>query len=189
MESLLAQFFMKRRLALGLTRGQLARLIGYKNISKGGGKIFGLETCGSDDAEFIGKVAAALGIDEATVDRLLAEDYRRYLEGWNKWADEPVKPHLVIRLFAAVYSGQDLPENITVLAEAEAWASARAKELKLRCCLVWSRRLSLFYAADGSVETRQEATPNYDPRPSMQIGKHKFLLAGTVSPPKQPEQP
>lgn len=185
-ESVLGDLSLRKRLALGLTRGQLSRMIGSTNPSKMGSRIAALEKIGHADADLLARLSAALDIDPAAVDRLAAEDYRRYVQQWNAWADEPVAPHLVIRLMPAVYSRQDLPKGTTTIEQAEAWASARAKELDLRCCLIWSRRLSIFFAADGTVEQRAVATPQYDPRPYMKIGGRKSLLVGETTP-QQPE--
>ena len=52
-----------------------------------------------------------------------------------------------------------LPEWIVTQQQAEQLVSDKAKEIGQRCCLVWSRRLSVFFAADGTVEAVVEATP------------------------------
>ena len=76
----------------------------------------------------------------------------------NKWMAQAVAPYLVIRHLVAVFHRADLSKGMTQK-QAEKFVAERAKELGLRCCLVWSRRLKIHFAADGSLEGRDEAKP------------------------------
>jgi hypothetical protein len=53
----------------------------------------------------------------------------------------------------------ELQDWITEQQEAMQFVSEVADELQLRCCLVWSRRVSIYFAADGTVKRVKEATP------------------------------
>jgi hypothetical protein len=59
---------------------------------------------------------------------------------------------------AAVYSPHALPEEIQSVEEAEAYATNLAQTWRLRCCLVLSRRISVWIEADGSSWWRTRAT-------------------------------
>jgi hypothetical protein len=79
--------------------------------------------------------------------------------------------------------------------EAETWASAVAGEIKKRCCLVWSRRISCWFSEDGTLTKRTEAVPGEPNTPWIKIGGKgpAFVFGddlGTVSLldwPKKPE--
>jgi transcriptional regulator with XRE-family HTH domain len=162
----LSKFFHSLRLTKGLSLGQLARLIGYRNISKGANRIRAFENSGAAHPELFAKLAAALEIDQATIDQLANEDRR----DWNEWANEPIKPSLVIRLMAAIYVTRNLPTEIQNAKEAIAWAAEVAKDDRKRCCLVLSRRISFWFAADGTVEQVTEAVPGEINTPAMFLG-------------------
>jgi len=83
---------------------------------------------------------------------------------------------LIVRYMAAVYGTVKLPEDITTPEQAEAWASTYAKEHGLRACLAISRRLSLWFGADGNVEVRTEARPDQPNQPWMQVKGRIFLF-------------
>ena len=67
---------------------------------------------------------AAFNVDQATVNGLLQED----LDDWLEWANEPVKPCLVVRLMPAIYSQAGLPDDVQSPEAAERYASEFAKE-------------------------------------------------------------
>jgi transcriptional regulator with XRE-family HTH domain len=72
----LADHFKAARLAKGLTLGTLARLTGYPNARKVAGRIACFEKYGTIKDELLARLADALGIDYAAIERLLARDSR-----------------------------------------------------------------------------------------------------------------
>ena len=84
----LAEYFQKRRLDKGLGLGQVARMVGYKNLAKGRRRIETFEACGDIAADLLARLAAALDVDQATLDHLAQEDLRE----WAAWANEPIRP-------------------------------------------------------------------------------------------------
>ena len=170
--------FKAQRLAKNLTLGDLARLVGYSNISKGANRISQFEREGTIDDQLLVKTARGLEIDWATVEKLAQEDRQDHIQAWNKWANEPVPMKMVIRVMATIYSTCPIPEEITTHEEAEKHACAVARLRKMRVCLVLNRRQSVWIGADGVVENRTEATPFRAPNlPWMQVGRgQNFLL-------------
>jgi len=168
MPSHLGTYFRRTRLAKGLKLGPLARQVGYRNVSKGCRRITAFEDTGKITPELLAKLAAVLEIEDAVIEELRDADRRAYQE----WLSEPVKPYTVVRLMAAVYSRVDLPEDVQSQHEAEEFAAGLARKHRLRVCLVWSRRTSIYFAADGSLEGITEAAP----APVMKIGGKKCLL-------------
>jgi hypothetical protein len=195
MSTHLSRHFEARRLASGLEPGQLARLAGCTNVVKNGNRVRQFERTGAISAELLHRLAAALEVDPATVERLAEQDRREFLERWLQWVNEPTRPYLVVRLMAAIYSERPVPAEIITLAEAEAWASAVARREHKRCCLVWCRRLSCWFDHDGTLERRTEATPGKPNVPWMRIGGKTFTFGADpastslVDWPKRPPGP
>jgi len=179
MQSQLAAHFRQIRLLKGLKLGQLARLVGYANISKGANRINAFEHSGIVHQELLSKLAEVLGIDHQTVEKLAEDDRRQFFAEWNAWANEPIKPYLVIRLMAAIYCPHELPEEIQSVEEAEEYAQSVARKWNKRCCLVLSRRISVWIAADGSIEGVTEAVPGEANTPYAAIGGKTFFTKFT----------
>ena len=175
MDSQLSRHFRQVRLDKGVRVSHLARLCGYTNISKGSRRIHDFEHGGSIQRDLLLKMADALGIDRAKVEALVEEDRRAFFESWSAWASEPIEPYMVIRLIAAVYSEHTLPDEIESVEEAEAYAAAFAKEHRLQCCLVLSRRISVWFLVDGTISHVTEATPGQPNVPVMRIGGRKCV--------------
>jgi hypothetical protein len=172
----LGSFIKAERLKHGLTLGQVARLVGYRNINKGARRIACLEQTGVARAALLANVAEALKLDWPTVERLAEEDRQERLRAWERWVSEPVPMYMVVRLMAAVYTKHTLPCGIETPVEAEAWACSFARQHRFRVCLVVSRRLSVWIDAEGQVEARSEARPGEPNVPFMQVKGRRFLL-------------
>ena len=162
----LGNFFRDRRIEKGLSFGQLARLIGYKNVSGGSNRIQAIERGGKVRPDLLGKLAEAL---EVGTDEIRREAFKDY-EDWLAWASEPVRPHVVVRLLAAVYQRVELPDDALAPEAAEAFAADVARERNLRVCLVLSRRVSVRFDAGGRESGRSEATPELPCEPYVTIG-------------------
>ena len=88
---------------------------------------------------------------------------------------------------AAIYSRAELPDEVRSVEEAERYASEFAKERRLRVCLVLSRRVSVWFADDGSFQYATEAVPGGEPnQPYTKIGgrrcQTRFLDRGIALP-------
>src|SRR5215471_1669473 len=155
----LSRYFQQKRLDRGLKPGQLARLAGCVNVQKNGSRIRSFELSGSIGQELFEKIAAALEIECGTIEQLVEQDRREFYQAWLEWVNQPITPYLVIRVIAAIYSSRAVPPAITTMEEAERWASAGAREIQQRCCLVWSRRISCWFNEDGTLTKMTEAVP------------------------------
>jgi hypothetical protein len=194
MSTRLSRYFEQKRLEKGLKPGQLARLAACANVQKNGSRIRTFELSGSIGQELFEKITAALEIDAGTIEQLVEQDRKGFFEAWLAWVNEPIKPYLVIRLIAAIYSSRPVPREITTIEEAERWASAVAGEIKKQCCLVWSRRISCWFSEDGTLTKRTEAVPGEPNTPWIKIGGKgpAFLFGddlGTVSMVDWPKKP
>jgi hypothetical protein len=184
MSTRLSRFFEQQRISRSLKPGQVAIHIGYTNTSKGGSRIRSFEQTGSVSKELFEKLAAFFQVNTEDIDKLVEEDRREFFENWLAWANEPIQPHLVVRLIAAVYSRRELSPDIGTIDEAEVWAASVARELRLKCCLVWSRRISIWFDETGRMVGRTEAVPGEANVPWMRIGGKPFVLDGDLHSPK-----
>jgi hypothetical protein len=162
----------------GLTLGQLARLVGSRNVSKGARRLACLEQTGMATPDLLVNVAEALALDWTTVERLAEEDRQERLREWEAWVNEPVPMCLVVGLMTGVYARKGHPAEVTTPEKAEAWACDIARQLRCRMCLVVSRRWSVWMDADGQVEARTEARPGEPNMPFMRVRGRRFLLEG-----------
>ncbi len=172
----LSNLFRRRRMERGLRPGQLARLLGYKNITKGANRIQSFENGGKARPDLLGNLAKALEISPEEIQGAIVEDYRN----WLAWADEPIRPHVVVRLLAAVYQRVELPDEALDPEAAEAFAARLARERRMRTWLVLSRRASIQFDKAGRRLGRMEATPEMSCEPHAVIGGRRvqFDLGG-----------
>lgn len=148
MPTLVGAFIEEQRRLAGLSRSQLATLIGYQNVSKGASRITELEREGARTPDVLQRVVAALRLNEGDVLTLVEEDQRRAREAWKRWADEPVAPVLRSRPFPALWCGEALPVGLT-RDEAIAHARSRAVERRWVYVLMWNRREVVWCDTDG----------------------------------------
>ena len=174
----LGNYFHEQRLRQNLSRGQLARLVGYRNISKGANRIARFEREGIVTDDLLVALADALGIDLPTVERLIEQDRQEHLQAWEAWVSQIVPIQLVVRYMAAVYGSVKKPGDITTPEQAEAFACEYARKHRLRVCLILNRRQSAWIDEQGSVYARTEATPDKPNMPWMQLrgDKRRFLF-------------
>jgi len=189
----LGKFLKEKRLARGLDRaGQLARRMRpdgtLDSISRLGGRIRAFEEEGVGDRELLDQMVAVLGIPAEETAPVVADEQRfretqenERRRAWMAWADEPVRPYLVVRLIPSVYCHRDAPSEVVTLAEAEAWvASVRRLDpiaKGCRTCLVFDRRLRVWYNERGEVEHRTVATPDDAGVPYVQLARKRLLFS------------
>jgi transcriptional regulator with XRE-family HTH domain len=162
----LGSLFRQRRDERGLTTAQLARLLGYRNVTKGCNRIGRFEDGGKVAPDLLAGLSEALEVTPDEIRRSLDGDYKE----WLAWADEPVRPYVVLRYMACVYSRVELPDDALSPEAAEVFASQLARERKLMVCLVVSRRLSIRFDSTGKEYQRLDATPDLPCEPYAIIG-------------------
>ncbi len=137
----LARYVKQERTRRGWNRAELARRMGYQNVSKGINRILNLEREGMVPPEVLNKMISALDLDEEKVKRLLERDREEYEAAYEAWLDKPVKMHLIMRLMPAVFAHKSLPEHVTSEEEALAYACEQAKSMRMRVMTpsLWTR--------------------------------------------------
>ncbi len=178
MRSRLADYFRRQREKQGLRLPDVARLVGYKNLGKGCNRIRRFEQYGEIHADLLCKLAEVLHIERVTIDSLIEQDRRAFFRLWNAWANQAIRPYLVIRRSAAVYIRREVPDDIQSLEEAETIAAGFARERGTKVCLVWSRRLSVWFDEAGRIQCIKEAVPGEANSPYLRLrgGRRGLLL-------------
>lgn len=183
MSSKLGAFVRAQRITKGFTLGQLAREVGYWNIGKGTNRLHKFETTGEVHPDLLVKVGNVLGLDPGVVQELINQDHQEFLQEWNQWADEPIRPHLVCKVIPGVYLRRQLPDDALTPAAAEVYASGFAKDhasAHWEVCLVLSRRKSVWFDTQGQVKWRSEARPGVPNSPFMTLqGRRVPFLFGS----------
>src|SRR3954454_21930950 len=103
----IGDFFRGRRQEMGVTTGELARSVGYRNLNKGKKRLQTFEGGGKVAPDLLDKLATALEVSPDEVRRLADEDYRE----WLRWANELVRSYVVLRFMACVYQRIELPDE------------------------------------------------------------------------------
>jgi hypothetical protein len=172
-------YFRKQRERQGLGLGQLARLVGYRNVSKGANKLIRLEREGIIEEQLLVRLAETLGIEVPTVQSLMEQDRQEHLQAWETWVNQPVPMQLIVKYIPAVYGRVPIPEVVQTPDQAEAFARQYARQHGRRVCLAISRRLSIWIDQNGDVEARTEATPDYPNVPYMRLkGSGRMFVVG-----------
>jgi len=191
MSTNLSRFFRECRIELGLRHGEVARRMGYKSIVGTANKIVRFEETGDILAAVFNKLAAVLGIDDATIKRLVEQDRREHLETWLAWAAVPITPHLEIRCIPGVFGECPIPDGLKTTEEMEQFAQHLAKEHHKKVWLVLNRRLRVYFDEDGSRRGVQEAAPGEIAGPWMRLkgSNRRFLFGGAgITPITEPER-
>ena len=80
----LSKFFRERRLEKGLSLGQVARLLGYTNLSRGANRIQSLERGDKVRPDFLGRLAEVLEVGPDEIRQRAYLDYK----DWLAWASD-----------------------------------------------------------------------------------------------------
>ena len=153
----MAQYFQKRRLEMHLSLTQLARMVGYANVSKGYRKIDAFERTGACHPILFAKLTAALGIDERTRNRLEYEDYK-------EWLATPANPPTPYLLRSPIRGCIGLPEEVTTVEEMEQYAADYARRHRHERVPRPRQQDRVRFAEDGSLRDIVEASPPENPR-------------------------
>ncbi len=160
------EVFRQARESRGMSRAEAARAMGYRNVNRGIRRFETLESGKPSAPEFVERVISLFEIEPEALRRAAAEDFAR----WERWLDEPVPMSLALKPFAGFYLDVPIPEELAEDPDAaEAYACDLARERHMIACLVVSRRLSVWIAADGTVDGRVEAELGQINEPYMKI--------------------
>jgi hypothetical protein len=172
----LGNHFRAKRLERGLSPGDAARQLGYRNVSKGARRLRDLEAGHGAPTDLLARLAALLGIAPETVGELLERDHRESAEAWERWASEPVLPQVVVRLLPGFFGTARLPDGVTTPEQAVDFGQREARRLHKVVFVLLSRRESVTIDESGEVTSRAVAAPGRDIAPVMRLGGKPFRL-------------
>jgi hypothetical protein len=139
--------------------------LGYKSIVGAANKIVRFEQTGDIHFRFFRQLAAVLGVDKATIKRLVEKDRREFTQRWSEWANKSIKPHLIAEIVPGYYMVHRFPEGITTPDAMEEYAAGLAQELRQKIWLVFSRKLAIYFDEGGHKRAVQEAAPGQPTQP------------------------
>jgi hypothetical protein len=155
----LSNLFRRQRIGLNLRPGQVAKILGYTSLVGAANNVVRFEQTGNVDHRFFKKLAGVLGIERATILRLMEQDRSELVAQWTEWANRPITPHLIARLLPGYFMAHSIPEGVTTLDEMEGHTSELAADLHQKIWLVVSRRLAIYFNEGGRKRAVQEASP------------------------------
>lgn len=169
----LSRYFRLRREANCVGFGELARRCGYINISKGANRIQHFEARGKIALLLLGKLAVILGITSAEIQHCIEQDRAE----WQRQANQPIEPHLVVRLMPGVYSHMSIPGEVRQDRQSlESFAAAIAAAKRKSVVLVLSKTARVWFNEDGAVTRVTEDTFENEYGPRLSIGGQRFLF-------------
>ena len=163
------KYLKEERLKKDLNTAELARLIGYKNVSKGMNRIVDLERENIIIPEVLVKIVNALNLDHSYVNSLVEKDRDEEKKEFEKWLSEPIKMYYVVRVIPAIYVSYDLPSYINSEDKAVKFVANIAREKHKKCCLVLSRKEKIFFDEDGQIEVKFETKYGDEDYPYMRV--------------------
>jgi hypothetical protein len=172
----LGQWFWGRRAERQRSLGEVARRLGYRNVSKGCNKVLAVERDGLADGDFLRRLAGVLDISEGVVVNLTRQDRLAYLRAWQEWANQPTPIRVVMRAVPGFMVGVNLPDDVTTPDAAIAFAQAHAARLHKKVFVVLSRRESVGITETGEVNGRFHTRPDTDQCPLLSVGRQRFLF-------------
>ncbi len=150
------KYLKEERLKKNLNTAELAKMMGYKNVSKGMNRIVDLERENIIILEILEKIVNVLNLDREYVNSLIKRDRDEDRRKFEEWLSEPIEMYYVMRIIPAIYLSYDLPTNINSEEEAFKFVANIAKEKHKKCCLVLSRKEKIYIDEDGDIEVKIE---------------------------------
>lgn len=176
MTNYLGEWFWGIRRERGWTLAEVARRLGYQNVSKACNKVLRLEREGVVEHEFLHKLATVLGISEGVVRYLIRQDRLAYLRAWEAWVEQPTPISIAMRAVPGFMVGMSLPTEVTTPEQAIAYGQALAARLHKKVFVTLSRRVTVGITEAGEINGHFYARPDSDPAPYMALGRAKFLF-------------
>lgn len=155
---------------------EVARRLGYSNVSKACNKVLRVEREGVADADFLRRLAVVLGISEGVVVYLTRQDRLAYLRAWEEWASLPMPVRIVMRAVPGFMVEMALPAGVVTPEQAVAHGQAVAARYHAKVFVVLSRRESVGITQAGEINGRFHTRPDTDPCPLVSLSRQKFLF-------------
>lgn len=176
MTNYLGEWFWGQRAERQWSLGDVARRLGYANVSKGANKVQRFERDGLVDDDFLVKLAALYGVSEGVVRYLSRQDRNEYLRAWREWVEQPTPISIAMRAVPGFIVGMPLPADVTTPEQAVAYGQALAARMHKKVFVTLSRKETVGITESGEINGHFYARPDCDPSPYMNFGRVKFLF-------------
>jgi hypothetical protein len=166
----LGRLLEERRIAAGLRPGELARRAKLNLDSAiGGSEVRALELYGKGELTTIVKLLNVLAIDDCAVLAASGLDLPAMRVRWDEWAavSEPIT--MSVRLLAAVWRGERVPDGLDQAGIIE-WAKSHPQWKHCLRCIRWSRTHCTYLRDDGTSYEIYSVFPENCPEPYMTLG-------------------
>lgn len=172
----MGEWFWGRRGERQWPLAEVARRMGYKNVSKGCRKVLAFEREGVADGDFLHRLAAVLEISEGVVVYLTRQDRLAYLRAWDEWSDQPTPIRVVMRAVPGFMVEMAVPDDVTTPELAVAFGQEVAARHHAKVFAVLSRRESVGITEAGIINGHFPTRPDTDPCPLVSVARQKFLF-------------
>ena len=169
MSTRLSEHFEAVRIAQGLRPGDVATLAGYADRGLWGSRLKAFEQQGEASDERIARWAEALAIDAATISALEGDLRKDARATWEAWVSQPVPVSLVIRPFGGMWIGRPIPGDLVGREAIIDWVKDRCEYRSLLRCVLWNRRHSTYFRADGTSYDAVASFGDGEPYPFMSV--------------------
>ena len=165
----LGRLLEERRIAAELRPGELAQRAKLNpDPAIGGCEVRALELYGKGELTTIVKLLNALEIDDSAVLAASGLDLPAMRVRWNEWAAATEPITMSVRLMAAVWRGERVPEGLDQAGIIE-WAKSHPQWKHCLRCIRWSRTHCTYLRNDGTSYEIYSVFPENCPEPSMTI--------------------
>jgi len=165
----LGRLVQEHRVAAGLRPGDLAKRAKLNpDLAIGGGVVRAFELWGKGELTTIVKLLSALAIDDSTVLTASGLDLPAMRVRWNEWAAVPVPVTMSVRLVAAVWRAERVPEGLDQEGIV-AWAKSHPQWKHFLRCIRWSRTHCTYLRNDGTSYEIYSVFPEDCPEPVMRM--------------------
>ena len=160
----------------GWQLAEVARRLGYSNISKACNKLLAVEREGVADDAFLRRLAAVLEVSEGVVVYLTRQDRLSYLRAWDEWADQPTPIRVVVRAVPGFMVELAVPDDVTTPDQVVAFGRSYAARHHKKVFVVLSRRASVGITEAGEINGWFHTRPDADPCPLVSVSRQRFLF-------------
>ena len=172
----LGDWFRNNRGWHGWSLAEVARRLGYSNISKCCRKVLAVERDGVADSDFLRRLPGVLEISEGVVVYLTRQDRLAYLRAWEVWANQPTPIRVVLRAVPGFMVEMAMPSEVTTPEQAVAFGQAVAVRHHAKVFVTLSRRESVGITEAGTINGTFHTRPDADPCPLLSVRRQRFLF-------------
>ncbi len=158
MKTNLGSFIKKQRAEKNINAAELAKEMGYKNVSKGMRRLIDIERGEPFHPDVLNRIVSALELDQDHIDALVLKDRQEYEAEFEKWVSEPIEPYYTLRMMPTIYLSYDMPGDFPTEEQSAEYVAKIAKEKQVKAWLNLSRREKIYITEKGEIMGKIKTT-------------------------------